>query len=428
MNKSTLLLVIFAFFWVQVDSILRASKNTPASFLWNDTWTDKLKHDLLLKYDKLARPAQHFNSTHVQMDFTIRHISMDEKKSLVTINAWTHFTWTDDKLKWNPNEYGGQNKLHVAESEVWKPDIVLYNSAIYPSLDHYGSTNCIIYNNGEVLWVPTSQFAFFCNTDLRKWPFDRQNCMLSFGSWTYSNEEINLNFSKQTGSTENLDPCEWKIVSVKKTHILKYYPCCPEPYPRLDLELTLQRGGSLHGLLLIVPLTVCVILTLSVLWLHPTSIEKFITSGVTAVILLILVIYFSQELMTVTGRMPIILEFYLYNLLLVSLSFVTSILVLNKSKNSEAKPSPWLSNLLLTGRLRRILKLPEVEMHRNYMEHASEELHDGNLISSMQDQDSKNKTSKLLHDWVVLAMAINRVIFAVYVIIFLMLFVVLFLM
>jgi hypothetical protein len=43
---------------------------------WNATWTDRLKRDLLLNYDKFARPAQHTNTTVVNLDVTFRHIDL----------------------------------------------------------------------------------------------------------------------------------------------------------------------------------------------------------------------------------------------------------------------------------------------------------------------------------------------------------------
>lgn len=35
--------------------------------------------------------------------------------------------WNDYKLKWNPDEYGGVDTLHVPSEHIWLPDIVLYN-------------------------------------------------------------------------------------------------------------------------------------------------------------------------------------------------------------------------------------------------------------------------------------------------------------
>lgn len=35
--------------------------------------------------------------------------------------------WNDYKLKWNPDDYGGVETLHVPSEHIWLPDIVLYN-------------------------------------------------------------------------------------------------------------------------------------------------------------------------------------------------------------------------------------------------------------------------------------------------------------
>lgn len=44
--------------------------------MWNETWTDRLKQDLFVKYDKFARPTQHYNTTVVTFDITILHVDV----------------------------------------------------------------------------------------------------------------------------------------------------------------------------------------------------------------------------------------------------------------------------------------------------------------------------------------------------------------
>lgn len=58
--------------------------------IWNSTFTDKLRHDILLNYDKFARPAQHYNATTVKFGLTIRHIEFNEFRSTLNVNAWLH--------------------------------------------------------------------------------------------------------------------------------------------------------------------------------------------------------------------------------------------------------------------------------------------------------------------------------------------------
>lgn len=56
--------------------------------LWNATVTDRLKHELLLHYDKFARPAQHYNTTTVTVGLTIKHLDLNEQRSTFTVNSW----------------------------------------------------------------------------------------------------------------------------------------------------------------------------------------------------------------------------------------------------------------------------------------------------------------------------------------------------
>lgn len=37
--------------------------------------------------------------------------------------------WTDYKLAWNPSQYGDIDVVEIPSSDIWVPDIVLYNNA-----------------------------------------------------------------------------------------------------------------------------------------------------------------------------------------------------------------------------------------------------------------------------------------------------------
>lgn len=58
--------------------------------IWNETYADVLKRDLLMSYDKFARPTQHYNTTTVILDLRIKHVDFDETTSIFTVFAWFH--------------------------------------------------------------------------------------------------------------------------------------------------------------------------------------------------------------------------------------------------------------------------------------------------------------------------------------------------
>ncbi|XP_011688861.1 PREDICTED: fatty acid synthase-like [Wasmannia auropunctata] len=72
------------------------------------------------------------------------------------------------------------------------------NSSHLGTVEHYGDTACIVFSTGDVLWVPPAQFIGLCDLDLRLWPFDTQVCNMTFGSWTYHGELIDMRFALET--------------------------------------------------------------------------------------------------------------------------------------------------------------------------------------------------------------------------------------
>ncbi|TRY91191.1 hypothetical protein DNTS_013737 [Danionella cerebrum] len=43
----------------------------------------------------------------------------------MTTNVWLWQEWTDYKLRWNPEDYGGITSIRVPSETIWLPDIVV---------------------------------------------------------------------------------------------------------------------------------------------------------------------------------------------------------------------------------------------------------------------------------------------------------------
>ena len=81
--------------------------------------------------------------------------------------------------------------------------LVFIFSVTINAVEHYGDTHCLVDEEGNVLWVPPTQFLAFCDLDLRLWPFDTQTCSLILGSWTYSGDQIDLHLFKKPMEVES---------------------------------------------------------------------------------------------------------------------------------------------------------------------------------------------------------------------------------
>lgn len=59
--------------------------------MWNTTWVDILKHDLLENYDKRNRPSGINKPVNVTLDLTITHVDVHEETGFLNFWGWMSF-------------------------------------------------------------------------------------------------------------------------------------------------------------------------------------------------------------------------------------------------------------------------------------------------------------------------------------------------
>ncbi|KAF5292514.1 hypothetical protein FQR65_LT01660 [Abscondita terminalis] len=398
--------------------------------IWNATYTDKLKQDLLLNYDKFARPTQHYNVTTVTIGLSVLHVEINEFKSTVNVNSWIRLAWTDDKLKWNSTNYGGLSDINVADHEIWQPDIMLYNSASGSAVSHLGETHCVVRDNGEIIWVPPTQFVALCELNLRYWPFDTQTCSLKFGSWTYAGTEIDLklfNLLFLLQLTYMIKNGEWDITDTNATRNVKYYACCEEPYVDASFKLVLTRRSPAYKAIIISPALVIIMLTLMGFWLPPQAGEKVILNGCTAIIISIYMVYFTQKIPAMGSHTPLIVLFYSSSLYVVCFSMLVSVVVIWMSRTQHNRSIPWIVKKPLTGFLGRLLGLGHyiTETPLNSHRVTTEEMRDNQVTEFEEHQTGDDHQFigpvaqiPIQHDWILFAAAIDRISFFFYAFLF----------
>ncbi|PKU47971.1 neuronal acetylcholine receptor subunit hypothetical protein [Limosa lapponica baueri] len=97
----------------------------------------------------------------------------DEKNQVLTTNIWLQMTdpkhaygkrmsfyyakwseyWTDHYLQWNVSEYPGVKNVRFPDGLIWKPDILLYNSAD-ERFDATFHTNVLVNSSGHCQYLP----------------------------------------------------------------------------------------------------------------------------------------------------------------------------------------------------------------------------------------------------------------------------------
>ncbi|XP_077302632.1 acetylcholine receptor subunit alpha-like 1 isoform X2 [Arctopsyche grandis] len=398
-----------------------SAKETKAKAPWNATYTDFLKRTLLVGYDKFARPSHHQLTTNVSLGLSVYHVDLDDLSGVMTVHGWVKLAWNDEKLKWNSSEFGGLRNLHVADHEIWQPDIVQYNSASGNTVDQFGNTHCIVSENGSVIWVPPAKLTSFCTMDLRRWPQDEQICNFTFGSWTYDGIQINIETSDLYDLESNndylIESGEWEMINISQQRYEKFYSCCPDaPYVSVDYAVHVRRrgGGSLRSALMRTPAAVSTLMALLSHCLPPSS-PRLPLAAAPPTLLSIALLYLGHRL-PASMYTPNIVMFYSICLYLTCLSGVVSVIVINMVLSRRALP--WNIRRALSSRAVKCLRLPKIEENST-----SEELQ--NTIGGGSGIGVAEEGARILsgspapaRDWLALATAIDRIVFIIILIIF----------
>ncbi|XP_037024418.1 acetylcholine receptor subunit alpha-like 2 [Bradysia coprophila] len=401
------------------------SINPTSKPIWNATYTDLLKKDLLIGYDKFARPAQHYNMTVVSVKLTIRHVELDEDKSVFSAYGWLASQWKDEKLKWKESDYGGLTSVHMADHELWQPDLLLYNGATGTLTDMYGNSHCIVQSSGDILWVPPTHYQSFCQLDLRLWPFDTQECTILMGSWTHHGEQIDLQINDKGVeldlSTENN---QWEVTKASATRHQKYYIPNPEPYLDVTFNFTLVRRSPMYKTVVITPAVGVILMTLANFWLPAQSGEKILLNGVNALIIVTFLTYFAQRLPSMAIHTPLVVLFYSSALYMVSFSMIISVIVINLSKTKQAQAIPWYLKRVLDGYFGTVLGLKRISglaPKQPIAEELRDQPFDEHVTSDDHHIIQSCSKGPIQQDYIILATAIDRVAFLIYCFVFIVL-------
>uniref|UniRef100_A0A8B9SMG6 Neurotransmitter-gated ion-channel ligand-binding domain-containing protein n=1 Tax=Anas platyrhynchos TaxID=8839 RepID=A0A8B9SMG6_ANAPL len=203
----------------------------------------KLLHDLFANYSSALRPAEDTDrALNVTLQVTLSQIiDMDERNQVLTSYLWVRQAWLDAHLTWDKDAYGGIDSIRIPSSYVWRPDIVLYNNAD----DRFGGsmeTNVVLRSDGHIMWDSPAITKSSCKVDVSYFPFDGQQCRLTFGSWTYNGNQIDLRNRLDAGDlTDFVENVEWEVLGMPATRNVVTYGCCSEPYPDVTYTLLLKR-------------------------------------------------------------------------------------------------------------------------------------------------------------------------------------------
>ncbi|TRY81388.1 hypothetical protein DNTS_000637 [Danionella cerebrum] len=325
-------------------------------------FAQKLLNDLMEDYSSALRPVDDTESSlNVTLQVTLSQIKdMDERNQMLIAYLWIRQTWHDTHLRWRKEDYDGLEVIRIPSSLVWRPDLVLYNKAD-DDFSGPADTNVVLRYTGEITWDAPAITKSSCVVDVSYFPFDSQQCNLTFGSWTYNGNQVDIHMGMASGELSDLvENVEWECHGMPAVKNVIMYGCCPDPYPDITYTLLLQRRSSFYICNLLLPCFLIAFLAPLGFYLPADSGEK-VSLGVTVLLALTVFQMMVAESLPPSESVPLIGKYYIATMTMVTASTALTIFIMNiHFCGAEAKPVPHWAKVLIIDCMSKIFFVYEV--------------------------------------------------------------------
>jgi len=291
----------------------------------------ELIFELLKDYETHVRPAKSAKATtQVSVTMNLKQIiSLDEKEELLTTSIYMYYTWQDDRLKWDEENFDKIVLIRLPSNTIWTPDIILTNT-VDGNMQESMLVNALVYNTGVVEWLPLSIFKTSCSITIAHFPFDQQTCSLVFKSAGYYQTQLNLSFAKDTDGKEidrvQVDKKEfvphgeWDLIDSPVEVII---PKSKTEAAEIKFTLVTKRKPLFYTLNMLLPCILLTVLSCFTFYLPSAAGEK-ISLGISLLIGdTIFIFLFAQRMPSTSFSVPLIAAYLLYTALLLSTCVVT---------------------------------------------------------------------------------------------------------
>ncbi|XP_074717195.1 neuronal acetylcholine receptor subunit alpha-10-like [Strix uralensis] len=210
-------------------------------------------------------------------------------------------------------------------------------------------TNVVLRSDGLIMWDSPAITKSSCKVDVSYFPFDGQRCRLTFGSWTYNGNQIDLHNRLDTADlTDFVENVEWEVLGMPATRNVITYGCCSEPYPDVTYTLLLRRRASFYIFNLLLPCIMVSFLAPLGFYLPADSGEK-VSLGVTVLLALTVFQLLVAESMPPSESVPLIGKYYIATMTMITASTALTIFIMNVHHcGPGARPvPPWARRLIL---------------------------------------------------------------------------------
>eukprot|EP00066_Takifugu_rubripes_P008241 XP_003974291.1 PREDICTED: 5-hydroxytryptamine receptor 3C-like [Takifugu rubripes] len=317
------------------------------------------------------RPVMNMTtSTNVSMYFILYGVlGVDEKAQVLVTYLWLHYWWKNEFVTWDPVQCG-TDKISLPRTKFWAPDIVINefmdeNTApVVPFV--------YLYSNGMLHDALPVRVVSSCNLDIYTFPFDIQNCTLTFNSYIHQIRDIKIIQGRtaeqitQTSKNVITTMGEWELLDIS-SHKPETDLSDDKYIDHLDFHIRVRRRAMLYVINLLIPSCFLITVDLFSFMLPPHSVDRS-SFKMTLILGYTVFLLIMNDLLPITGNtIPLINVFFSLCLAMMVASLLETILITNLLSNSDKLPPlpRWVSVVFLQC-LGHLVCLPPKTKHRKH--------------------------------------------------------------
>ncbi|XP_027434888.2 5-hydroxytryptamine receptor 3B isoform X1 [Zalophus californianus] len=304
----------------------------------------RLTKQLLQKYHKAVRPVHDWTeATTVYLDVFVHAIlDVDAQNQKLKTSIWYHEVWVDEFLSWNPSMFDEIREISLPLSDIWAPDIIINEFVEIegsPDLPYvYVNSSGTIKNSKPIQVVST------CSLETYAFPFDIQNCSLTFSSVLHTVQDVDLAFLRSRedikhDKKEFLNDSEWELLSVSSTYSILQSGA--GDFAQIQFNVVIRRRPLVYVVNLLIPSIFLMLVDLGSFYLPPTCRARIVFKTSVLVGYTVFRVNMSDEMPRSALSTPLIGVFFTVCMAFLVISLFKSILLVRFLHDEWSHGQEW---------------------------------------------------------------------------------------
>ncbi|XP_028990101.1 5-hydroxytryptamine receptor 3A-like [Betta splendens] len=290
----------------------------------------------------MTRPVRNYKQpTFVYLEVLLYAIlDVVEKDQRFIPYVWTVMRWNNDYISWDPNNFCGIDNVSLPTESLWKPDLTIIEMTEKDKAPP--SPYLTINNNGDVEVQNDQVLVSTCRMHTFNFPFDIQNCDLTFKSVIHTAKELRLqpldNSSEATEWSRGLMRTQYEWLFMNMT-VTANNATDPLGQDTIVYTITMRRRSVLYIVNFLVPVLFFLCLDLASFLISDRGGEKLSFKVTVLLAITVLQLILNEILPASSDRVPLIAVYCIGVFALMLLSLLETILVMYLMEQDSASES-----------------------------------------------------------------------------------------